>query len=154
VGAAISAETAEWVGEWADGLLTVAGNFERAKANVAAFRRRNPDKPMHAKIDLSWAQTEEQALLQAYTQWRVNALPPAELGDLRTPEDMERAAARLEPQELRKSVLISADLDQHIEWLRQRAALGFASLDLHNVGLNQHEFIDAFGKHVLPALRR
>ncbi len=109
---------------------------------------------MHAKIDLSWAETEKQAMLQAYTQWRVNALDPAALADLRTPEEMERAAAHLEPEQLREAVLISPDLDQHIEWLQERVALGFTSLDLHNVGHNQHEFIEAFGKRVLPALRR
>jgi probable non-F420 flavinoid oxidoreductase len=153
IGAALSTETAEWVGDWADGLLTVGGNLERARSNVAAFRRRHPDKPMHAKIDLSWAPTEEQALQQAHAQWRVNVLEPAALGNLRTPEDMEHAASHIDPQKLRKSVLISSDLDQHIEWLRERAALGFQSLDLHNVGRNQQEFLDAFGRRVLPALR-
>ncbi len=55
---------------------------------------------------------------------------------------------------MHEAVLISTDLDQHIEWLRERAALGLESLDLHNVGLNQREFLDAFGRRVLPALRR
>lgn len=153
MGAALSAETAGWVGEWSDGLLTVGANLEQLKANVAAFRERHPDKPMHAKIDLSWAPTEAQALRQAHEQWRVHALEPAARSDLRTPEEMEHAALRVGPEDMRKAVLISSDLDRHIEWLRERAALGFDSLDLHNVGRNQPEFIEAFGQHVLPALR-
>ena len=32
------------------------------------------------------------------------------------------------------------------------AALGFDSIDLHQVGGNQAAFIDAFGERVLPAL--
>jgi coenzyme F420-dependent glucose-6-phosphate dehydrogenase len=57
------------------------------------------------------------------------------------------------PEDMRKTVLISSDLDRHIEWLRERAGLGFQMLDLHNVGRNQREFIDAFSRRVLSAIR-
>jgi hypothetical protein len=53
-----------------------------------------------------------------------------------------------------RAVLISVKLDRHIEWLCAREALGFESLDLHNVGRNQEKFIESFGRVVLPALRR
>jgi hypothetical protein len=53
-----------------------------------------------------------------------------------------------------RAVLISVKLDRHIEWLCAREALGFESLDLHNVGRNQEKFIESFGRIVLPALRR
>ena len=32
-------------------------------------------------------------------------------------------------------------------------AAGLDEVSLHNVGSNQRAFIDAFGEHVLPALR-
>ena len=54
---------------------------------------------------------------------------------------------------MRQSVLISADLRQHESWLRQYIELGFEELYLHQVGVNQQQFIGAFARHVLPALR-
>jgi coenzyme F420-dependent glucose-6-phosphate dehydrogenase len=154
MGAALSEETAGWVGKWADGLLTVASNLQRVKGIVGAFRRRGGQQPMHAKVDLSWAPAESQALRQACDQWRTHTLDRTTLGNARTPEELDRAARDVDPEKLREIVLISSDLDRHAEWLHERAALGFESLDLHNVGPNQHEFIEAFGSHVLPALRR
>jgi coenzyme F420-dependent glucose-6-phosphate dehydrogenase len=49
-------------------------------------------------------------------------------------------------------VLVAADLPRHTEWLRELAALGFASIQLHHVGRDLAPFIDAFGSRVLPEL--
>jgi len=153
VAAAMSEGTAERAGSWADGLLTTASDVPKLKAILAAFRRSGGSKPMHLKVDLSWAASEKEALDQAWEQWRF--LQPGRKASetFATPEQFERAAKDVSPQEMRKTVLVSADLDRHIEWLRERAALGFETIDLHNVGRNQREFIDAFARRVLPALR-
>jgi G6PDH family F420-dependent oxidoreductase len=153
VGAALSPETAERVGVWADGLLTMATDVEEAERIIKAFRRHGGRKPLHAKINVSWAPTENEALARAHAQWRVHAVDRAKLCELTTPEAFEHAAEEICPEDMRSKVLISADLAQHVEWLRARLALGFETLDIHNVGTNQTQFIEAFGKHVLPALR-
>jgi hypothetical protein len=44
-------------------------------------------------------------------------------------------------------------LDEHVERLVEIGRLGVATIDIHNVGRNQAEFIDAFGRHVLRRLR-
>jgi coenzyme F420-dependent glucose-6-phosphate dehydrogenase len=152
-GAALTAATAAWLSTWADGLLTVGTDLQTAKAAVSAFTTHGEHKPMVAKIDLSWAPSEEQALLQAHQQWRVHALQRERLADLSTPDEFENAGRAVLPEDMRHAVLISADLDQHVEWLRERLALGFEVLNLHNVGTNQVQFIEAFGERVLPALR-
>jgi alkanesulfonate monooxygenase SsuD/methylene tetrahydromethanopterin reductase-like flavin-dependent oxidoreductase (luciferase family) len=105
-------------------------------------------------VDLSWAPDERTALRQAYQQWRFLTAGREASQDWKTPEQFASRAQRIELEDMRRSVLISADLDQHIEWLRARAALGFETLNLHNVGRNQREFIAAFGRQVLPALRK
>ena len=153
IGAAVSAATAAWLADWADGLLTAAKNIDDLSKIIAAFRSKAPHKPVHAKIDLSWAPSAEMALSFAHDQWRYQCLPAHLLQELRTPEAFEHAARAVQPQDMHNAVLISADLAQHREWLQQRARLGLSSIDLHNVGPNQHEFIEAFGKHVLPAVR-
>jgi hypothetical protein len=55
---------------------------------------------------------------------------------------------------MRESLLISSDPNQHVEWLSEFIELGFEELQLHQVGRDQHRFVDAFGAKVLPQLRR
>jgi len=153
MGAAMSEGTAESVGSWADGMLTTAPDMSTLTKIVSAFRRSGARKPMHLKVDLSWAPDEHTALRQAHEEWRFLMSGREASQNWKTPEEFERNTQQVTPEDMRKSVLISADLDQHVQWLRERAALGFETLNLHNVGRNQHEFIAAFGHHVLPALR-
>jgi coenzyme F420-dependent glucose-6-phosphate dehydrogenase len=154
VGAATSSETAHWLGSWADGLLTVGHDIESIRNNVEAFRSGGGSgKPIYLKVDLSWASREEDALNQAHEQWRFNALGGDVNWELTSPTDFERATRHIRPDDMRDKVFVSSDLDEHADWLRECAALGFESIDLHNVGTNQREFIEAFGQGVLPLLR-
>ena len=47
----------------------------------------------------------------------------------------------------------TSDLSQHAAWIAELAELGFDAVYLHHVGREQRPVIDAFGEHVLPALR-
>jgi hypothetical protein len=50
-------------------------------------------------------------------------------------------------------VLISSDLDVHRDHVQRYVDMGFDEIHLHNVGRNQAEFIEAFGRDVLPNLK-
>lgn len=50
------------------------------------------------------------------------------------------------------TVRTSADLEQHVAWLREYAELGFDDIYLHHVGRRQADFIDAFAAEVIPAV--
>jgi coenzyme F420-dependent glucose-6-phosphate dehydrogenase len=153
VGAAVSEATAEWLGGWADGLLTVGCGPDAVRKVVEAFRRGGgEDKPVYFKMDLCWARDEQQALAQAHEHWRFNLLGGNVSWDLRTPEDFETAARFIRPEDVRQAVHVSADLGQQAAWMAEYAEIGFAAIDLHNVGSNQETFIDAFGERVLPQL--
>jgi coenzyme F420-dependent glucose-6-phosphate dehydrogenase len=73
--------------------------------------------------------------------------------ELRSPQDFETASRFVKPEDMRESLLISSDPSQHAAWLNEYIDLGFEELHLHQVGRNQHTFIDAFGARVLPQLR-
>jgi coenzyme F420-dependent glucose-6-phosphate dehydrogenase len=151
VGAAVSEATAEWLGGWADGLLTVGYGPASVRKVVEAFRRGGGEnKPVYFKMDLCWARDEQEALAQAHEQWRFNILGGNLCWDLRMPEDFEQASRFIRPEDVRKSVHVSADLGQQAAWIAEYADIGFAAIDLHNVGGNQEAFIDAFGERVLP----
>jgi alkanesulfonate monooxygenase SsuD/methylene tetrahydromethanopterin reductase-like flavin-dependent oxidoreductase (luciferase family) len=102
---------------------------------------------------VSWATSEEEALRQAHEQWRFNLLGGDVNWELRTPQQFETAARFVRPEDMREAVLISTDPARLVNWLAECAALGFDSIDLHQVGTDQRGFIDTFGEKVLPALR-
>jgi hypothetical protein len=54
---------------------------------------------------------------------------------------------------VRRAVLVSSDLGELTAHLAALRDAGADRLYLHHVGKQQDAFIDAFGEHVLPALR-
>ncbi|MFW6359410.1 MAG: TIGR03885 family FMN-dependent LLM class oxidoreductase [Chroococcales cyanobacterium] len=153
IGAAVTAETAEWVGSWADGLVTISRPPEDLVKVVEAFYRGGGEgKPMYLKVQLSYASTEQEARQGAYEQWRTNIFHSDVLSELSTPEQFEAAAQYIKPEDLEPCVRISSDLEQHIEWLQKDLEFEFNELILHNVNRKQEQFIRAFGEKVLPKL--
>jgi coenzyme F420-dependent glucose-6-phosphate dehydrogenase len=154
LGAAVTEATAELVGQWADGLLTVNGKPEQVRKVVEAFRRGGgKGKPLLMQVGLNWAPSEQQALEGAFQQWKYNVLGGEVNWELRSPGDFETAARFVRAEDMRESLLISADPARHAAWLQEFIELGFEELQLHQVGVNQREFIDVFGRDVLPQLR-
>jgi coenzyme F420-dependent glucose-6-phosphate dehydrogenase len=152
-GAAVTEKTAEFVGGWADGLLTVGAPLDQARKVVDAFRRGGGvGKPMAVQVTMSWAPSEEEALEQAFDQRRFQALGGEANWDLRTPEDFEHATRFVRPEDMRSCVLVSSDLGQQAAWLNELVEMGFDELLLHQVARNQVEFLEAFGAKALPQL--
>jgi probable non-F420 flavinoid oxidoreductase len=153
IGAAVSAETARWCGGWADGLVTLNQPRDALERVVAAFREGGGEgRPLYLQIHLSWAETDEEALRIAHDQWRTNVFRPPLVWDLETVEQFDLTAEHVRPEDVRKSVLVSADLSQHLDWLLEFAEIGFEQIHLHHVGQDLRPFIDAFGERVLPEL--
>jgi probable non-F420 flavinoid oxidoreductase len=155
LGAAVTESTAEFVGRWADGLLTVSGKADQVRKVVEAFRRGGgAGKPLFMQVGLNWAPSDDEALQSAHEQWRYNVLGGEVNWELRSPNDFDTATRFVRPEDMRESLLISSDPNQHVEWLSEFIELGFEELQLHQVGRDQHRFVDAFGAKVLPQLRR
>src|SRR3954469_1367433 len=153
IGSAVTEATAEWLGGWADGLLTVSAKPDALRKGIDAFRRGGGEgKPLYLQVGLSWAPTEEQALREAHEQWRSNVIGGEVNWNLRTPQEFDMASRFVQPADMREAVLISADLGQHAAWLAEYKAMGFTEIHLHHVGTSQRAFIEAFGEHVMPAL--
>ena len=152
VGAALTPETAEWLGTWTDALITTKQPVETMQRVIDAFREGGgAGKPVFLQVQLSYATTDAEALQTAHAQWGPLMLGSDILADLRTPEQFEAAGKYIRPEDIQDSMLISADIEQHIAWLQECAELGFERMYLHNVNLEQERFIDDFGERVLPA---
>ncbi len=154
-GTALSRETAQWLGGWADGLLTVNRPPDELKALIDSFRKGGGEgKPLALQIHVSWAEDEEEAYRQAEEQWSANLVDKEKRSQLKRPEEFDKAAAEVDRKTLEEGILISGDPARHIEWLEEYRSLGFDEIYLHNTGLNQSEFIREFGKKVLPHINQ
>ncbi len=150
-GAAITPETAEWVGSWADGLITIGKPIEELQEVVDAYRSGGGEgKPMLLQVQLSYAPSDEEAREAAFEQWRTNIFDSPVLADLRTPAAFDAAAEFVRPDDMQGPVRISADTEQHVDWLLQELELGFSEVYLHNVHRSQEAFVRDFGERVLP----
>lgn len=152
VAGAISAETAAWAAQWADGLITVNQPREKLRRVIDAYRDAGGRGPVRLQIHLSYAATDDEALTIAADQWRGNCVPTLLAWDLETPEHFEAATRFVPDSEVAANVLVSADLGRHRGWLEEFLELGPDELFLHNVGQHNEPFIRAFGAEVLPAL--
>ena len=154
IAAALSAETARWAGEWADGLITISQPRGKLRAVIDAFREGGGEgKPVHLQVKLSYAGDETVARHEAHAQWRTNVLEGEVSQELRSPRQFEDAARHLTVDDVCRAVRVSADLQRHVDWLAADLELGISRLYLHNVNRRQEAFVDAFGETVLPALR-
>lgn len=153
VGAALSEETARWVGGWADALITVSASPEQLQRIIRAFHEGGGEgKPLFLQVHLAYAPTDGAARQAAHEQWRGNVFGNVVQAEVRTPQEFQTLGAKVAPGEMDAAVRISSDLDQHLAWLEADLALGFSRLYLHESGREQARFIDAFGEHVLPRL--
>src|SRR5215207_779586 len=153
LGAAITPETARWVGGWADGIITVYKPYEKQREFIDAFKDGGGEgKPMYLQAQISYADTDEAALQGAFDQWRNNVLESRVLSELRMPNQFDTIGELVRPEDLHSHIRISADVHKHIEWLQQDIELGFERIFLHNVNRDQERFIGVFGEKVLPEL--
>ena len=155
IGAAVTKETAAWMGKWANGMITVHRPYNELKEVVDAFRENGGEgKPVFLKVQLSYAKTEEEALQGAHEQWRSNIFHSTVLGDLWQVEQFDELGKFVQPDELKDMVRISSDIQQHIDWIAKDIELGFERIILHNVNRQQELFINTFGEKVLPFIHK
>ena len=118
---------------------------------IDAFREGGGEgKPVRVQVKVAWAPTEDEALAGAHDQWRTNVFDSVLMADLETVEQFEVAATHVRPDDVRASVLVSADLGQHLAWLHETLDAGADELFVHQVPRDQDGFLDVFGAEVLP----
>lgn len=154
IGAAVTKETAAWMGTWADGIITVHRPFKELKEVVQAFRTNGGmGKPVYLKTQLSYASTDEEALQGAWEQWRSNIFHSSVLGDLWQVAQFDELGKYVQPEEVKEMVRTSSSIQQHVDWIKQDMELGFERIILHNVNRDQELFIKVFGEKVLPQIK-
>lgn len=154
LGAALSDDTAEWVGSWADGIITAAKPVDDQKKFIEAFRRGGgTGKPMYLQAMHGYGRNKEQIEQEAWQNWRTNIFGSDIQADLKTPKHFEAVGNQVAPEAMQKAVRISTKLEDHARWLKEDIELGFDHIFVFNAAADQTEFIKTFGKEVLPQLK-
>jgi len=151
--------TARRAGKVADGLITVGAPVDKLANLLDRFAegrresgRRADAAPKVLQLHLSWAPTEEEALANALAEWPNGGMRFPKT-DIRSPYEFAQFARSVRPEDFEGQVLISADPDVHRAAIQQYVDLGFDRIYLHNVGRNQREWLEVFGRDVLPKVR-
>ena len=152
IAAAVSPATAAWAAGWADGLATVLQPHDDLRRVIDAYRGAGGRGPLVLQVHLSWAPDEDEALHIAHDQWRSNIFAPVVNWNLDHVALFDEASKHVPPEAMRGPVLVSADTDQHVTWLRELVGLGFDEVYLHHVGQEQRAWLEVFGERVLPQL--
>ena len=151
LGAALTPETARWLGGWADGLITAGNDDEEVRTIVEAFHEGGGvGKPLYLQAAISYGASEEEAIAAAHARWGHAPLGNAKLAGLPTARAFDAAAAAIPPEQVRTCLRCSADVKRHTEWLQKDFALGFSAVYLHFVGEDVPRFIEVFANQVLP----
>ena len=108
--------------------------------------------PKIIQFKVSLADTEDAAIEQAIKEWPNGGMSFPK-GDIRNPEDFEAMAKLVRPEHYKNRVLTTPNLDEHIKLIQHFVDLGFNEVYVHNVGRNQAEFVETYGKHVLPNVK-
>ncbi len=150
---------AKRTGRHAQGMITVGAADEKIGMLWAKFTEgareggKDPASlPKLLQIHVSWARTDAEAIDNAVREWPNGGMPfPKQ--DIKNPEDFAAMAKLVKPSDFTNRVLMTSDLSQHVAHIQHYVDMGFDEIHLHNVGRNQAEFIEVFGRDVLPALR-
>jgi coenzyme F420-dependent glucose-6-phosphate dehydrogenase len=150
---------AKRTGKYAQGMITVGAADEKIKLlwmqcdEGCLEAGKDPDRvPKLLQLHVSWAPTDGEATENAVREWPNGGMAfPKQ--DIKNPEDFAAMAKLVRPEDFTNRVLISADLEDHIRHIQHYVDTGFDEIHLHNVGRNQAEFIEVFGREVLPNLK-
>lgn len=153
IGAAITPPTAAWMGDWTDGMITVSQPEDKLRLVVEAYKNNGGgQKPMVLKLQLSYHKDEGRARTEAYKQWKTNVLGSSLQAELRTPQEFQQAAKFVRPEDLDSGVHMVSNPEEVAELVKRHTDMGFEKIVLHNVNLEQQQFIEDFGEKIYPLI--
>ena len=150
--------TAKKTGALCDGLITVGAPegklemiFEKCREGCREAGKDPAKFKFILQLHLSWAPTDEEAMANALREWPNGGMKfPKQ--DIRSPLDFEQMAKLVRPEDFAGRMVISSDPERHRAEIQKFLDMGFQQVYLHNVGRNQADWIDVFGRDVLPKL--
>jgi G6PDH family F420-dependent oxidoreductase len=108
----------------------------------------------HAGFKVAWADTEDEGIDHAYRIWPNSGLPGELSQVLPTVEHFEQASQLVTRDAIAESVVGGSDPQAHLGAYAPFVEAGFDEIYVANMGPNYADMIRAYGREVLPELRR
>jgi alkanesulfonate monooxygenase SsuD/methylene tetrahydromethanopterin reductase-like flavin-dependent oxidoreductase (luciferase family) len=152
---------AKYAGRAGDGFICTSGKgmdlYTEKLLPAAVDGLAHNQRPVDAisrmiELKLSYAPTREEAL-ENTRFWAPLSLPAEDKHRLDDPLEMAYAADKLPIDEVAKRWIVATTPDEVVEAARPYVDAGFDHLVVHAPGADQHGFLTAFGRDVLPLLR-
>jgi probable non-F420 flavinoid oxidoreductase len=152
-GAALTSATAEWMGSWADGLITVWKSKAEVMKVLDAFDSNGgAGKPRVLQLQVAWATSKEDARLAAWQNWRNAAAPPDCLAELKKPRDFDAVTRDIRPEEMDEVIPLIVHGAELLALIEAAGLCGFDDVYIHNVSLDQEGFLEFMAREVFPCL--
>ena len=156
---AFGPQAARIAGRYGDGLWTL-GDPEAAPDVIDAYREScrehgKPEGEIILQAGFAWAESDEAAIAGA-RRWKPTQLPEVYRDDVHDPADMQRRADEqmTDEQFAKEGFLVGADVEEHVERIREIQAVGATVVCLQLIGTaDPLGSIRTYGERVLPALR-
>lgn len=143
----------------ADGMLTVmakrtqmSGLMQRFDEGLAKLTKPVKPKFRWLQLHVSWAPDYCEARDNAMIHWPNGGMDFSK-ADIRYPAVFSQIAKMVQPEHFNNRVLITSNVEEIAENIRNIFAMGFTGVYLHNCGLNQSEFLDMCRTELLPGLQ-
>ena len=151
---------AKKTGKFADGIITVGAAddkmgmiWDKFEEGAREVGKDPTGAPKLLQIHVSWARNEADAIENAMVEWPNGGMAFFPKQDIKNPEDFAGIAKLVRPEDFKNRVLISDDLEVHAKHIQRYVDMGYDEVHVQNVGRNQAEFIEVFGREVIPNLR-
>ncbi len=156
-------ESAYLAGYYGDGLITVGGSleipeYERMLSEVrrgATDAGRDFEKmPKAVELFVEYTDDTEKVVESFKKYWAGAMIPALFLNKIYTPAMSAQNGKVVGRDTIQKSVCISGDPEKHIEYVKKYIDAGFTHFYFHSADGDQIDFLERYGKDVLPALKK
>jgi coenzyme F420-dependent glucose-6-phosphate dehydrogenase len=154
--------SARFAGKYGDGLITVGGEepdtyeemFANFKAGAKGSGKKPAQMPRMVELGVEYTDNEKRAIECRKAYWAGTFVPALFTQRIYTPEMSEQNGRVVGSDAIKEGVCISAEPDDHIKLAQKYIDMGFDHLIFHAAGPGQRAFIEAYGRYVLPKLRK
>ncbi len=108
------------------------------------------DRPAHSAFKACYGEDEAECVRTAHRTWPNEGLPGELAQVLPTPAHFEQATQLVTEEMMAEAVPCGPDPERYREMLRQFASAGYDEVYVQQIGPNQKEFFDFFGREILP----
>jgi coenzyme F420-dependent glucose-6-phosphate dehydrogenase len=155
-------ESATFAGRYGDGLITVGGGkpetYKKILENFEAGAKeagKDPSKmPRLIELNVAYTEDKDAAIKSMKEYWAGSFLPALFNQKIYTPRLAAKNGEAVGSDTMEKMMCISSRPEDHVSYVRKYIDLGFDHFFYHYAGPNQKEFLEGYGRDVLPKIRK